>query len=86
MPMRPHNSKPHHNAVLRYAESRGAHSSRKAFQKQAAPGIPRREVTMIDIEERKRAQQELQQLVDAVPQHIVSLYGDGKVGHYLTRA
>jgi len=41
---------------------------------------------MIDIEERKRAQQELQQLVDAVPQHIVSLYGDGKVGHYLTRA
>jgi len=33
---------------------------------------------MIDLEERKRAQQELQQLVDAVPQHIVVLYGDGR--------
>ena len=33
---------------------------------------------MIDFEERKRAQQELQRLVDAVPQHIVVLYGDGR--------
>jgi PAS domain S-box-containing protein len=33
---------------------------------------------MIDIEDRKEAQLELQQLVDAVPQHIVVLYGDGR--------
>jgi len=33
---------------------------------------------VIDIEERTRAQHELQQLVDAVPQHIVVLYGDGR--------
>jgi len=33
---------------------------------------------MIDIEDRKQAQRELQQLVDAVPQHIVVLYGDGR--------
>jgi PAS domain S-box-containing protein len=31
-----------------------------------------------DIEDRKQAQRELQQLVDAVPQHIVVLYGDGR--------
>jgi PAS domain S-box-containing protein len=35
-------------------------------------------VTVIEIEDRKQAQQELQQLVDAVPQHIVVLYGDGR--------
>ena len=33
---------------------------------------------MIDIDDRKQAQRELQQLVDAVPQHIVVLYGDGR--------
>ena len=31
-----------------------------------------------DVEDRKQAQRELQQLVDAVPQHIVVLYGDGR--------
>jgi len=31
-----------------------------------------------DIEDRKQAQRELQQLVDAVPQHIVVLYGNGR--------
>ena len=31
-----------------------------------------------EIEDRKQAQRELQQLVDAVPQHIVVLYGDGR--------
>ena len=34
--------------------------------------------TMIDTDDRKQAQRELQQLVDAVPQHIVVLYGDGR--------
>src|SRR6516165_1490258 len=33
---------------------------------------------MIDIQDREQAQQELQRLVDAVPQHIVVLYGDGR--------
>ena len=33
---------------------------------------------MIHIEDRNQAQRELQQLVDAVPQHIVVLYGDGR--------
>lgn len=32
----------------------------------------------IEIEDRKQAQRELQLLVDAVPQHIVVLYGDGR--------
>jgi PAS domain S-box-containing protein len=31
-----------------------------------------------DIEDRKQAQRELQQVVDVVPQHIVVLYGDGR--------
>ena len=32
---------------------------------------------MIDIEDREQAQRELQRLVDAIPQHIVVLHGDG---------
>jgi len=32
----------------------------------------------VEIEDRKQAQRELQQLVDAVPQHIVVLHGDGR--------
>jgi PAS domain S-box-containing protein len=37
--------------------------------------------TVIDITQRKRAEQELQQLVDFVPQLIVVLASDGKVIH-----
>ena len=33
---------------------------------------------MIEIQDREQAQQEFQRLVDAVPQHIVVLHGDGR--------